>query len=145
MKEKILVACGILFICAAAEALDLGDVAKFLGAEYAGKVVTREILAKPTDAAINSMLFDMRMKSALATKVVPVIIPGVHFHDMMAQVCGLPELVDSVKAVLLREYVMNSGRIKGQVLIPVDTATHGARTARVEGVGVSSLFNARFR
>lgn len=121
-------------------ALDLGDVLEHLGKTYVAGAVTSSVLAEPADKIINSLLMRNNLKTALSTKVVPIVAVGQGTRTGMAQVSGPGELVDDVRAVLEGEFTAGR-RMRGRILIPINTVNPFGGMRRVDGVGVSAVFD----
>jgi hypothetical protein len=146
MKKGIIVAGTLamltVFLPLQASALDLGDILKRMGKTYAAGIVTKNVLAEPADKFLNGILMQGGLATSLATKVVPIVAVGQGTRTGMAQVTGPAEAVADVMAVFEGEF--SSGRnIRGRILIPINTANPFGGMKRVDGVGVSAVFDYR--
>ena len=124
------------------EALDLGDILKELGKTYVAGAVTENVLAEPADKLLNTVLRQNRLETSMATKVVPIVSVGQGTRTGMAQVTGPRDRISQVRAVFEGEFSSGS-RIRGRILIPINTPNPFGGMKRVDGVGVSAVFDYR--
>ncbi|MFN4181948.1 MAG: hypothetical protein ACK4G3_01900 [bacterium] len=90
--------------------------------------------------AINSLLVQKKVEVNLATKVVPIVSGGKGLFVGAAQVTGANSPVQQVKAVAQVETTL--GKLRGKALFPI-RKMKWKEEARVSGVGISALIDAR--
>lgn len=94
---------------------------------------------------INSFINDLAGQKGIewegTTKVVPIISVGSGSYVGAAQVQGPPDRIDDVRAVAQLETRVQ--KLRGRLLLPVNTTNPTRDVERIHGVGVSSLIDFR--
>lgn len=134
----------LLLAAAPAQGADLGQIAESVGKSILTGIAVDRILAPEANNLLNGILRKNSLSTVMATKVVPVIGAGQGVRAGMAQIAGPTELVELVRAVAEIEFASRGTKMRGRVYIPVDSANPLGRIGRVDGVGVSALFDYRF-
>jgi hypothetical protein len=115
----------------------IGQIIKLLG--------VREVV-KRFGPDINNTLNKMVKRdprSALMTKVVPVISGGISSRQAvgMVQVCGPRQQVEKVKAVAQLDQDMFGREIKIRAMIPIDSDTIEKDIKAVDEVGITGIID----
>lgn len=141
MRKKVafaLVCLAALGLCAgAAYTFNLKDLVGVVGG---GLVV--KTLAEPIDKFINEITLNRGVKSDQPTKVVPIVSVGSGLFVGAAQVSGPAKAVAATKAVARIETTFQ-GKIRVDILIPIDSENPLERFRRVQGVGVSAIVDVK--
>ena len=113
----------------------VGQIIKLLGIR---EVVKR--FGPDINKALNKMV-KRDPKSALMTKVVPVISGGISSRQAvgLVQVCGPKSQVDKVKAVAQLDQDMFGKEIKIRAMIPIDQDTIANDIKPVDEVGITGI------
>ena len=113
----------------------IGQIIKLLGVREVVKRFGGDI-----NSALNKMV-KRDPKSALMTKVVPVISGGISSRQAvgMVQVCGPRLQVEKVKAVAQLDQDLFGKEIKIRAMIPIDQDTIGKDIKPVDQVGITGI------
>jgi hypothetical protein len=124
----------VAMVSTAAVAVDIGDLVKIFGIGYVVKQFSGDI-----DSFINKTLGERGAEVRGATKVVPILSVGAGGFIGAAQVVGVPDKVETVKAVAQVEAKFMD-RFRMRVLVPI--ATESTKSVKgVSGVGVSAVLD----
>ncbi|GAB6279957.1 MAG: hypothetical protein STSR0007_00030 [Thermovirga sp.] len=119
----------------AAMAVNLGDLIGVVG----GGVLVSNFSSQINDF-INTVTLNKGVGVKDATKVVPIVSVGSGTSIGAAQVAGLKEDIDTVKAVAELS-VKFLDRVGVRILIPIDSTNPLERFRRVQRVGVSAIID----
>lgn len=122
-------------VSGAALALDIGDLVKIFGIGYVVKQFAGQL-----DSFINKALGERGAEVRGATKVVPILSVGTGGFIGAAQVVGVPDKVQTIKAVAQVE-AKYQDRFRMRVMIPVSTETVSGAPKGVSGVGISAVLD----
>lgn len=114
------------------------DLKGLIGVVGGGMLV--KSLAEPINSFINEVTLNRGVKNAYATKVVPIVSVGSGLFIGAAQVSGPAKAVAETKAVARLE-VSFQGKIRVDILVPIDSENPLERFRRVQGVGVSAIID----
>lgn len=124
-------------VAKAAYTFNLKDLVGVVG----GGIVVKT-LAEPIDKFINEITLNRGVKSDQPTKVVPIVSLGSGLFVGAAQVSGPAKAVAATKAVARIETTFQ-GRIRVDILVPIDSENPLERFRRVQGVGVSAIIDVK--
>ena len=132
---KIVAPILLVALFAPIAAPQVGQIIKLLGIR---EVVKR--FGPDINKALNKMV-KRDPKSALMTKVVPVISGGISSRQAvgLVQVCGPKSQVDKVKAVAQLDQDMFGKEIKIRAMIPIDQDTIANDIKPVDEVGITGI------
>ena len=132
---KIVAPILILSLIAPMAMPQIGQIIKLLGVREVVKRFGGDI-----NNALNKMV-KRDPKSALMTKVVPVISGGIASRQAvgMVQVCGPRDQVNKVKAVAQLDQDMFGKEIKIRAMIPIDSDTIEKDIKAVDEVGITGI------
>lgn len=142
MKKKIaaLVLCLSILAGGTAWAIDLGNILGDLVGVVGGGFLVSTV-AKPLNDFINTITLNKGAKVEGHTKVVPIVSIGSGTRIGAAQVAGPKgSSIESTKAVAQIEATF-MGRLRVEILVPIDSENPIQRFRRVQGVGVSAVID----
>lgn len=136
LRIEVGVMLAIFAISIGAYALDVGSIIK-----VGGIALLVDRFGPQLDKFINSLMGNNKVAVELETKVVPILSVGKGGYIGAAQVMGLKEDVDRVKAVAQLEGSFSGKLFRVKALVPIGSKEVKGGLTRIKGVGISAVID----